>query len=102
MGNSYKRSYKHTYLFSFIQAFMFESSLSLAITKWGNETCQKVDHNYYKVWEPLQKHFNPNWIQTSWQERKLEPGTPLPSYALIPLAQYVVLERLRGMACDAI
>ena len=40
---------------------MFESSLSIAITKWGNETCQKVDHDYYKVWEPLEKHFNPNW-----------------------------------------
>ena len=35
--------------------------LSMAITKWGNETCQKVDHDYYKVWEPLEKHFNPNW-----------------------------------------
>lgn len=42
-------------------AFMFESSLSMAITKWGNETCLKVDHDYYKVWEPLEKHFNPNW-----------------------------------------
>ena len=40
---------------------MFESSLSMAITKWGNETCQKVDHDYYKVWEPLEKHFDPNW-----------------------------------------
>ncbi|KAJ7394371.1 hypothetical protein OS493_000178 [Desmophyllum pertusum] len=42
-------------------AFMFESSLSMAITKWGNKTCRKVDHDYYKVWQPLQKHFNPNW-----------------------------------------
>ncbi|CAH3020100.1 unnamed protein product, partial [Porites evermanni] len=27
------------------RAFMFESSLSMAITKWGNETCLKVDHD---------------------------------------------------------
>ena len=40
---------------------MFESSLSMAITKWGSDTCLKVDHDYYKVWEPLEKHFNPNW-----------------------------------------
>ena len=33
----------------------------MAITKWGNETCLKVDHDYYKVWGPLEKHFNPNW-----------------------------------------
>lgn len=45
----------------FLQAFMFESSLSMAITTWGNKTCQKVDHDYYKVWEPLQKHFDPKW-----------------------------------------
>ncbi|KAK2570765.1 Homogentisate 1 [Acropora cervicornis] len=42
-------------------AFMFESSLSMAITKWGNDTCQKVDHDYYKAWQPLRKHFNPDW-----------------------------------------
>lgn len=41
-------------------AFMFESSMSMALTNWGNETCQKVDHDYYKVWQPLQKHFDPN------------------------------------------
>ena len=43
-----------------LQAFMFESSLSLAVTKWGEETCQKLDHNYYKCWQALKKHFNPN------------------------------------------
>lgn len=42
-------------------AFMFESSLSLAITKWGNDTCQKVDHEYYQCWQPIKKHFNPTW-----------------------------------------
>ena len=56
---------------------MFESSLSMAITKWGNETCQKVDHDYYKVWEPLEKHFNPNWKpDEELKENKLAFRTP--------------------------
>jgi len=42
-------------------AFMFESSLSMAITEWGNKICEKVDPNYYKCWKPLIKHFDPNW-----------------------------------------
>lgn len=46
------------------QAFMFESSLSLAVTKWGEETCQKLDNSYYQCWQALKKHFNP----------KLQPG----------------------------
>nr|XP_018666819.1 homogentisate 1,2-dioxygenase-like [Ciona intestinalis]XP_026689574.1 homogentisate 1,2-dioxygenase-like [Ciona intestinalis]XP_026689575.1 homogentisate 1,2-dioxygenase-like [Ciona intestinalis] len=40
------------------QAFMFESSLSMALTKWGNETCECVDGDYFKCWEGLQVHFN--------------------------------------------
>lgn len=39
------------------QAFMFESSLSLAVTKWGEETCAKLDKNYYECWQRLQRHF---------------------------------------------
>uniref|UniRef100_A0A673BDB4 Homogentisate 1,2-dioxygenase n=1 Tax=Sphaeramia orbicularis TaxID=375764 RepID=A0A673BDB4_9TELE len=42
-------------------AFMFESSYSMAVTKWGLETCQKLDKSYYQCWEPLRSHFNPNW-----------------------------------------
>jgi homogentisate 1,2-dioxygenase len=42
-------------------AFMFETSLSLAVTKWGNKTCQKVDADYYQCWQSLKKHFNPKW-----------------------------------------
>ncbi|XP_023231743.1 homogentisate 1,2-dioxygenase-like [Centruroides sculpturatus] len=42
-------------------AFMFESSLGLAITQWGEKTCQKLDCDYYKCWQKLKKHFNPNW-----------------------------------------
>ncbi|KAL8591800.1 hypothetical protein ACOMHN_047060 [Nucella lapillus] len=40
-------------------AFMFESSLSMAVTDWGNRT--KVDPDYYQCWQPLKKHFNPKW-----------------------------------------
>ncbi|RVE45437.1 hypothetical protein evm_009872 [Chilo suppressalis] len=40
------------------QAFMFESSLSMAITKWGAETCQKLDAKYYECWQNLPKLFS--------------------------------------------
>uniref|UniRef100_A0A182F2P2 Homogentisate 1,2-dioxygenase n=1 Tax=Anopheles albimanus TaxID=7167 RepID=A0A182F2P2_ANOAL len=40
------------------QAFMFESSLSMAVTRWGEETCQKLDARYYECWQSLQKHFH--------------------------------------------
>ncbi|XP_013078616.2 homogentisate 1,2-dioxygenase-like isoform X1 [Biomphalaria glabrata] len=36
-------------------AFMFESSLSMAVTEWANTT--KVDSDYYQCWQPLLKHF---------------------------------------------
>lgn len=39
------------------QAFMFESSLSMAVTKWGEETCQKLDGKYYECWQTIEKHF---------------------------------------------
>lgn len=39
------------------QAFMFESCLGLAVTKWGAKTCQKLDPEYYKCWQGLKKHF---------------------------------------------
>merc|ERR1712013_530872 len=39
------------------QAFMFESSLQLAVTKWGEETCNKVDKDYYKCWQQIQNNF---------------------------------------------
>ncbi|XP_071954804.1 homogentisate 1,2-dioxygenase-like [Antedon mediterranea] len=41
-------------------AFMFESSFSLALTEWGNKTCLRVDEEYYKCWQGLKSHFNPN------------------------------------------
>jgi homogentisate 1,2-dioxygenase len=39
------------------QAFMFETSFQLALTKWGEETCDKIDKDYYKCWQRLEKHF---------------------------------------------
>ncbi|XP_048360402.1 homogentisate 1,2-dioxygenase [Sphaerodactylus townsendi] len=38
-------------------AFMFESSLSMAVTKWGLKT--SLDKTYFKCWESLKSHFNP-------------------------------------------
>lgn len=43
------------------QAFMFESSFSMAVTEWGERTCSKLDPDYYKCWQDLQKNFDPNW-----------------------------------------
>jgi len=39
------------------QAFMFESCLGLAITKWAEETSCKLDAEYYKCWQQLQNNF---------------------------------------------
>nr|XP_023024542.1 homogentisate 1,2-dioxygenase [Leptinotarsa decemlineata] len=39
------------------QAFMFESCLGLAVTKWGAKTCEKLNPEYYKCWQGLKKHF---------------------------------------------
>jgi homogentisate 1,2-dioxygenase len=39
------------------QAFMFESSLSMAVTKWAEETCQKLDDKYYECWQKLENNF---------------------------------------------
>ncbi len=36
---------------------MFESSLSMAITKWANKTCEKLDPEYYKCWSKLKNYF---------------------------------------------
>eukprot|EP01134_Creolimax_fragrantissima_P003529 CFRG3529T1 len=43
------------------QAFMFESSFSLALTEWGQQTCETVDSEYYKCWQDLDSNFDPNW-----------------------------------------
>ena len=40
---------------------MFESSLSMSVTEWGEKTCNKLDPEYYKCWQNLKKNFDPNW-----------------------------------------
>ncbi len=37
--------------------FMFETSLSLILTKWSMTTCEHVDQDYFKCWSSLRKHF---------------------------------------------
>ena len=38
-------------------AFMFESSFSLALTKWGEEGCGKLDKNYIDDWKGIRDNF---------------------------------------------
>lgn len=38
-------------------SFMFESSFSLAVTKWANKTCDKLDPDYHKCWSKLKNNF---------------------------------------------
>lgn len=40
-----------------LQAFMFESALSMAVTQWGEKTCQKLDEKYYECWQALKNNF---------------------------------------------
>ncbi|CAD6996996.1 homogentisate 1,2-dioxygenase [Ceratitis capitata] len=42
------------------QAFMFETSLNLKTTRWAEETCQKLDREYFTCWKGLKKNFNPH------------------------------------------
>ncbi|KAI0226873.1 Homogentisate 1,2-dioxygenase [Lamellibrachia satsuma] len=42
-------------------AFMFETCLGLAVTQWGETSCEKLDRDYYMCWQSLKKHFNPHW-----------------------------------------
>ncbi|KNC80161.1 homogentisate 1,2-dioxygenase [Sphaeroforma arctica JP610] len=46
------------------QAFMFESSFSLALTRWGEETCETVDSDYFQCWQGLESNFDPSWKKT--------------------------------------
>lgn len=39
------------------QAFMFESSLSMAVTKYAEETSNKLDEAYYECWQKLKNNF---------------------------------------------
>lgn len=40
------------------QAFMFESSYSLAVTEWADKLCNKLDDEYNECWQDLRKHFD--------------------------------------------
>ena len=40
-------------------AFMFESSYSMAVTRWGEQTCSRLDRDYYQCWQSLPKKFTP-------------------------------------------
>jgi len=48
--------------------FMFESSLSLKLTEWGENTCRKIDPDYHKCWQDLKPHFDPQWKPPSEDE----------------------------------
>jgi len=39
------------------QAFMFETCFQLAVTKWGEKTCNKLDQDYHKCWQGLENNF---------------------------------------------
>lgn len=39
-------------------SFMFESSFSMAVTKWANKICDKLDQDYYKCWQALEDKFS--------------------------------------------
>ncbi len=65
-----------------LQAFMFESSFSMALTKWGDQTCQKVDATYYECWQPLKKRMklsdgasnDMSWLnETAWLPERMQP-----------------------------
>jgi len=45
-------------------AFMFESSLSMSLTKYAADESGCIDRNYNDCWQPLKKHFDINWKPT--------------------------------------
>lgn len=40
---------------------MFETCLGLGLTTWGEDTCSKIDADYYRCWQGLKKNFDPTW-----------------------------------------
>jgi homogentisate 1,2-dioxygenase len=40
-------------------SFMFESSFNMVVTDWALK--HHIDPDYHKDWQPLKKHFNPDW-----------------------------------------
>ncbi|KAJ1927201.1 hypothetical protein IWQ60_003130 [Tieghemiomyces parasiticus] len=41
------------------QAFMFETSMMLKVTRWALEGSEKLDHEYYKAWLTIPRAFDP-------------------------------------------
>ncbi|XP_070569122.1 homogentisate 1,2-dioxygenase-like isoform X1 [Ptychodera flava] len=54
-------------------AFMFESSLSFALTQWGDKTCCSIDEDYYKCWQTLQSHFTGPKDSMAEQKQEAQP-----------------------------
>lgn len=52
-------------MFFFTQAFMFESSFSMAVTEWALTGCGTLSDDYYKCWQPIKKNFDPKWTPPS-------------------------------------
>ena len=44
-----------------LQAFMFESSFSMAVIEWREKTCGTLSPDYHEVWQTIKKNFNPDW-----------------------------------------
>uniref|UniRef100_A0A673IFA3 Homogentisate 1,2-dioxygenase n=1 Tax=Sinocyclocheilus rhinocerous TaxID=307959 RepID=A0A673IFA3_9TELE len=50
---------------TFRPPYYHSKSEFMAVTKWGLDTCHRLDKSYYKCWEALKNHFNPNWKPSS-------------------------------------
>ena len=71
---------------------MFESSLNMAVTEWGNKT--KIDEKYYECWQPLKKHFN---------ESNAEGEIVLPGFTLFAIEASLTFQQTRkadDFCCD--
>lgn len=45
-------------------AFMFESYLGLAISPWGQKTCDVLEEDYYDCWNSLSSRFDAMWKES--------------------------------------
>lgn len=50
-------------------AFMFESYLGLAISEWGQKTCDVLEQDYYQCWNSLQDNFNLGWTEEDREDK---------------------------------
>merc|ERR1711976_1053634 len=54
-------------------AFMFESYLGLAISEWGQKTCDVLEQDYYQCWNNLQDNFNLGWTEEDREDKSTAP-----------------------------